>query len=267
MISFFRKFREKLVAGGKIRNYLLYAFGEILLIVIGILIAVQINAWNTGRINDKQETIILNDLKQEYLGKMEELSQKNQLRSVMIGAGSQLLDMIHEGEFTVSRDSLDKLVGSTFISPTFDASNSVTEELLNSGKLYIIKNRELRKLITDWKSQLEKMEEEETNLVSNLVHNYIPYMVRKYPYNTMASFLFEESEEVWSQITKNTGAESFHLHKSNKPVDLDDLLADYEFESYISIIVVSCIAANLQALDLQAFIESVLALIDGELHE
>ena len=43
MIKFFRKIRQKLINEGNLKRYLLYAFGEILLVVIGILIALQIN--------------------------------------------------------------------------------------------------------------------------------------------------------------------------------------------------------------------------------
>ena len=46
MISFFRKIRNSLLDSGRTGTYILYAFGEISLVVIGILIALQINNWN-----------------------------------------------------------------------------------------------------------------------------------------------------------------------------------------------------------------------------
>lgn len=46
MIKFFRKIRQKLIDGGKLNRYLIYAIGEIILVVLGILIALQINNWN-----------------------------------------------------------------------------------------------------------------------------------------------------------------------------------------------------------------------------
>jgi hypothetical protein len=49
MIKFFRKIRQKMLSENKVRQYLLYAIGEIILVVIGILIALQINNWNEGR--------------------------------------------------------------------------------------------------------------------------------------------------------------------------------------------------------------------------
>jgi hypothetical protein len=55
MIKFFRKIRQRLLSENKISKYFLYAVGEIVLVVIGILIALQINNWNQGRKNDSLE--------------------------------------------------------------------------------------------------------------------------------------------------------------------------------------------------------------------
>jgi len=49
MIKFFRKIRQKLLTENKFSKYLIYAFGEIVLVVIGILIALQINNWNQSK--------------------------------------------------------------------------------------------------------------------------------------------------------------------------------------------------------------------------
>jgi len=66
MIIFFRKIREYLLSEGKTGKYIKYAFGEIILVVIGILIAVQINNWNTEvqirKLEEKYLTEIRNNL-------------------------------------------------------------------------------------------------------------------------------------------------------------------------------------------------------------
>jgi hypothetical protein len=49
MISFFRTIRLKLLSQNRVTRYLVYAFGEIFLVVIGILIALQVNNWNEGK--------------------------------------------------------------------------------------------------------------------------------------------------------------------------------------------------------------------------
>ncbi|MDP5158382.1 MAG: DUF6090 family protein [Flaviramulus sp.] len=54
MIKFFRRIRQQLLTENKFSKYLLYAFGEIILVVLGILIALQINNWNENRKTDAQ---------------------------------------------------------------------------------------------------------------------------------------------------------------------------------------------------------------------
>ena len=63
MIKFFRKIRQKLITENKFSKYLLYAIGEIVLVVIGILIALQINNKNQEKINRKYELTMLNEIK------------------------------------------------------------------------------------------------------------------------------------------------------------------------------------------------------------
>ncbi|RLD25380.1 MAG: hypothetical protein DRI54_04980 [Bacteroidetes bacterium] len=55
----FRKIRQNLITEGKLRKYLLYAVGEILLVMIGILLAFQVNSWNTQRLKNKAAKIVL----------------------------------------------------------------------------------------------------------------------------------------------------------------------------------------------------------------
>ncbi len=67
MIKFFRKIRQKLIEQSKVRSYLLYAIGEILLVVIGILIALSINNWNEANKNAKREKAFLINLQQDLI--------------------------------------------------------------------------------------------------------------------------------------------------------------------------------------------------------
>ena len=65
MIKIFRKIRQNLLSEGKTGKYLKYAFGEIVLVVIGILIALQINNWNTAKNQERQRQNFLTDLGEE----------------------------------------------------------------------------------------------------------------------------------------------------------------------------------------------------------
>ncbi len=65
MIKFFRKIRQNLLSGNKTGEYFKYAFGEIILVVIGILIALYINNWNENRLEENEVTNYFEQIKTE----------------------------------------------------------------------------------------------------------------------------------------------------------------------------------------------------------
>jgi hypothetical protein len=85
MIPFFRKIRKKMADDNRPLKYMRYAIGEIVLVVIGILIALQINNWNEGRKNDLKESLLIKNI-------IEDLS----LDSVHISQSlNELTDQMH----------------------------------------------------------------------------------------------------------------------------------------------------------------------------
>ena len=70
MFRFFRRMRKKLIRENNSSSYLLYAAGEIILVVIGIIIALQINIWNRATVDELKSTGILGFIKNETLSKM-----------------------------------------------------------------------------------------------------------------------------------------------------------------------------------------------------
>ena len=76
MIKLFRKIRQNLLAEGKTTKYFKYAIGEIILVVIGILIALQINNWNTNKANEKESYNQLLEVQKEVLNNSIEFDEK-----------------------------------------------------------------------------------------------------------------------------------------------------------------------------------------------
>jgi len=76
MIKFFRKIRQQLLTENKVSKYLLYAIGEIVLVVIGILIALAINNWNQKNKNDQLANVYLMDFKQDLETDIESLKER-----------------------------------------------------------------------------------------------------------------------------------------------------------------------------------------------
>jgi hypothetical protein len=77
MVKLFRNIRQNLLNQGKTTKYFKYAIGEIILVVIGILIALQINNWNTNKANEKQAYNQLLEVQKEILNNIIEFDDKN----------------------------------------------------------------------------------------------------------------------------------------------------------------------------------------------
>jgi hypothetical protein len=75
MLRFFRQVRQRLLTDNKFSKYLLYAVGEILLVVIGILIAIQVDNWNQERENTEKVKAILFDVMVELKENIKETSR------------------------------------------------------------------------------------------------------------------------------------------------------------------------------------------------
>ncbi len=73
MIKFFRRIRQKLLHEGKLKRYFKYAIGEIVLVTIGILLALQVNNWKQIQINKKLEIKLLSELKNDFKSNYQEI--------------------------------------------------------------------------------------------------------------------------------------------------------------------------------------------------
>ena len=117
MFRFFRTYRQRLLTENRISNYLLYAVGEIVLVVIGILIALQINNWNEGVKNREMERgfyqDILSDLKKDSL-KLEGLTR---LYSNRIEHAGWLLKALRNPNSFRDAQEIDKQIQPLYIGP------------------------------------------------------------------------------------------------------------------------------------------------------
>tara|TARA_R110000787_G_scaffold192886_9_gene304409 strand:+ start:13177 stop:13908 length:732 start_codon:yes stop_codon:yes gene_type:complete len=181
MIKFFRKIRQNLVAENRFSKYFLYATGEIILVVIGILIALQINNWNQYRIAKNKEKVLLSELHQEFL------NNKTQLDTVVsyhIKSLASVDSIIALFPIDIKALDLEDFVERKKYSAyhwTFNPSNGVVNSLINTSSFDLISNDSLRKLLITWKEVLVDYQEEEIRSANNLINNIIPYLGKNMP--------------------------------------------------------------------------------------
>lgn len=147
MLKFFRKIRQELLEQQKVKNYFLYAIGEIILVVIGILIALQINTWNQNRLTKLKEKEILSDFKRELSIEIQELQNVIPQYSHSKKSINNILNHL-ENDLPYNDSLASDFFNSTSTYDFVGFRTGVYEALKTNG-LDLISNKELRNLIID----------------------------------------------------------------------------------------------------------------------
>ena len=158
MINFFRRIRQKLLSDGKTGKYLKYAFGEIMLVVIGILIALQINNWNENRKVQKLEIQVYTELKSDLLQTRNDINETISKHKEIFKSSQQLITDIYDKQSnsTTIYNSLTSSSAEFQIIP----KTSAFENLKNIG-LNTLSNDSLRIAITNlFQLNLKRLEDE-----------------------------------------------------------------------------------------------------------
>ncbi len=158
MIKFFRRIRQKLLQQNRFSKYLLYAIGEIVLVVIGILIALQINNWNERRKAAIEEKEILENLYENLTlaGQQSEslIAQEKELKQLLI----DILGIDSKKGVFGQNDLSDAL----FKQAVWDLQSNLPVvnsyfNLKNTNKLSLIRNKEINESFTDFEYRLKKL--------------------------------------------------------------------------------------------------------------
>ena len=137
MIKFFRLIRFSMLNRNQTKKYVLYALGEIILVVIGILIALQINNWNEQQKLDQEEQKLLSALNKEIKTNLSNLERSIQYNDTIIQKSETLL---YEG---LSNADHKFEVSDIFTAMGYNYNNiesSITDEILGTNSRALISN-------------------------------------------------------------------------------------------------------------------------------
>jgi hypothetical protein len=267
MLTILRKIRKSLIESGSAQKYLLYAIGEIILVVIGILIALEINTRNTQSLERIQEQQILVQLKEEYLDNQEQLLSKMSVRDGTNRACGKLITLIDNWKIDSNPDSVDYLVSLTLLRPTLDPALGVTNELLTSGKLYLIRNDNLRKLLSDWTGKFFNELQEEEQIVANFIQDqYLPFLIENYQLRN--SWIELIDLDMWKKVHFGSGSIAVEKIGQNEiGSHVNQLMSNKNFEDFLFSLYAYSIGANAQSEGVMAKIQEILDLIDLEMED
>jgi len=250
MIKFFRKIRHDLLNQNQMGKYFKYAIGEILLGVIGILIALQINNWNENNKAIKQETIHLQNLKAELQISLNELYDdlalhKNNFESTLdvyeyIQNKPVLVDSMLEDFYNVVRFN-------------YFFPKTTTYETLKSGNLEVIKSDSLRAKITDvYESGYERIKRK-VGTRRNAGRLLFPY----YQKHFKTEVAFARDTLNWRNMSSKIGI----------PNDYEIVINDPEYQSLIVEAIYGRLTFNYDFERSIAYVESCINAIDSYLKE
>jgi len=148
MIKFFRKIRQKLIAENRVTKYLLYASGEIILVMIGILLALQVNNWNENRKAEEKELKLLIELEDDLIETKKDLMTDIERIPQLLNVTNALYKSINEDQIS-DTDPYKLPQGYLLVYPILYPKLSAYEAIQSEG-ISIISNDKLRKEITDF---------------------------------------------------------------------------------------------------------------------
>ena len=202
MIKFFRKIRHQLLSENKFSKYLVYAIGEIILVVIGILIALGINNWNSERLLKKAA---YQNLKVLSINVEKDINQLQKSISFMDSAISYAdkLNNTFQGNNSINKKTIFYLL-ELVIETNFDLNTNTLEALNQRGELNSL-DEKLQQQIATYYSSLQKVIEREKISNDFIKMELQPYLIKNYsyailnkanPWPTLQEYLKNDQREV-----------------------------------------------------------------------
>lgn len=147
MLRFFNRIRQSLLSENKFTKYVLYAIGEIFLVVIGILIALQVNNWNEDRKESRIINNVLSEIKEDLIQDIAELRRMIDVRTEDLEAQKRIIEVLEQkGDLN---DNVRSDLGRIYLArKIFSASKGY--DLLKELNVGVLKDKELRILLTKY---------------------------------------------------------------------------------------------------------------------
>ena len=251
MIKFFRKIRYNLMEQNKTGKFLKYAIGEILLVVIGILIALQINNFNEVQKTKSIEQTYLTLLKEEFSYNLEEVSQVMEANDKYADKALEITKHTGPDKPQLTEKEFDSLFfGAIRTEVQYRPSNGVLDEIINSGKLGIFSNQSLRTSLSSWGGIIFKIRFQEQELTRR---RYLLFDILNSKGNSRKAFY-------------DTHGEMFDITQSRFEGSNLDLLKSVEFENLLFLFLVTSRFSNESYYpNLKEEIDKILQLIEDDL--
>jgi len=163
-------------------KYLKYAVGEIMLVVIGILIALSINNWNEVRKDRIEEQKVLKTLKSNFESNKTQLRDNINETEELVSDCDKNLELFKLTQSELNLLSKDSIRIRFRGYATFNPSDGALTSLLQSGHLNIIVNDSLKNKLTNWPNLVNDAKEDENLLVEKITKDLLKQLIKYQSY-------------------------------------------------------------------------------------
>ena len=171
MKGVFSAFRRQKLSKGKFGSYGAYAFGELLLIVLGILIALAIDNWNQDRQNRHLEHYYLTGLKEEFQQNKIRLGSLIEVNRASYQSAGDLADYLVSPQESWDEHQLSQqLFHALAYEINYNPTQSMLQEVINTGGLNQITDQTLRKHLAGWEPFVQQVRWQEDALREERQH-------------------------------------------------------------------------------------------------
>lgn len=165
MLTFLRKIRHQFLSENKVSKYLLYAIGEITLVVIGILIALSINNWNDNLKERQIEQRLLRSLKKEISSNIEHFDNIIRLHTNSRSICVEILKQFGDSERIINHKILDSLVENATVPISVNPQMGVVKSIISTGDIKYLKNELIVQFITMFEGRLSESNDDFNRLL------------------------------------------------------------------------------------------------------
>ena len=229
MIRIFRNIRQKLAAENNVAKYLRYAVGEIVLVVVGILIALQVNNWNSNRIEKNKESVYLKNIKRDLNEQIKSIVVQMNYELNMSQKARSIIKYYKEHHNFHVDSSFTSAIGSLTGRRTFVKINPTYTELLSSGNVDIISDNKFKGKLINYYLELERVEliiNKNNNLFTDAV--FIPGVIRLSELQTSSAYDELLTSEILPENEQDSLANYIRLNEDNLKATTASQLEDPE---------------------------------------
>ncbi len=209
----------------KFSKYLLYAIGEIFLVMVGILLALQVNNWNQQRRASQKEQLLLSALQNEFIENKSQLENVVSWHRKAMESTQYMISKFPIDPESINLDSLQertKFWGYRF---TFNPSQGVIRSLVNTSSFEIISDPELRLLLVSWEDVLSDYQEEEIVSADMVREKLVPELLSNRPWGGYADKRFDKN-----YLSSIQFENIFYMRENNLKDILGGITDDIELE-------------------------------------